>query len=187
MTIAVLGGSFDPPHIGHYWIANQVLELRKDIAKVLLVPVNKHQWKEISSSPKDRLNMLKLIATQNIEVSNIEIERDGISYTEDTLRELKKEYEKIYWIVGSDILNEYSKWDKRDEILNLATFLVFPRDECDLPETLPVGFELLSDSSLITTNISSTLIKDRIKKGLSISSFVTKGVEDYIREKKLYQ
>lgn len=186
MAIAVLGGSFDPPHTGHYWITHQILEIRKDIEKVILVPVYKHQWKTIIASPKDRLNMLKYFIDKNIEVSNMEIKRKGISYTKDTLLDLKKNYQKIYWIVGSDILKEYEKWDKKDELLNLATFLVFPRDPYLMPQVLPHGFEPLSDQSLITSNISSTKIKERLKKGLSIENFVPEKVRHYIMDNKLY-
>lgn len=187
MNVAVLGGSFDPPHIGHYWIAHQVLEKRKDIEKILLMPVSKHQWKPITASSEDRFNMLGSLLDNDIEISDIEIKRGGISYTEDTLRVLKIKYEKIYWIVGSDILEEYEKWEKKEELLNLATFLVFPRDPYLMPKSLPTGFEEVStDNDLITSNISSTKVKNRIKKGLSITNFVPEGIANFIKSKNLY-
>lgn len=186
MAIAVLGGSFDPPHIGHFWIAHQILEIRKDIEKIILIPVYKHQWKPIIASPEDRLKMLQYFVDVNIEVSDIEIKRKGISYTKDTLQDLKKNYEKIYWIVGSDIITEYEKWDKKEELLDLTTFLVFPRDPFLMSEVLPHGFEPLIAPSLIASNISSTKIKERLKKGLSIENFVTLEVNSFIIKKKLY-
>jgi len=187
MTIAVLGGSFDPPHLGHHWVVKQILEKRKDIEKILLIPVNKHQWKDVLASEEDRLDMLSEFVQPSIELSDIEIKRPGISYTEDTLRELKKKYSKIFWIVGSDILNEYKKWDKKDEILNLATLLVFPRDPYLLPEVLPHGFESLKNKDLITSNISSSAIRNRIAQNLPIKNFVTPRVEELIRSKGLYR
>jgi nicotinate-nucleotide adenylyltransferase len=186
MNVAVLGGSFDPPHMGHYWISRQVLEKRKDIEKVLLIPVAKHQWKPIIASVDDRLKMLNTLVSENIEVSDIEIKRGGISYTEDTLKELVKKYEKVYWIVGSDILQEFDKWDKKEELLSLTTFLVFPRDPYLMPKELPSGFQPILGDDLITSNISSTKVKSRIRQNLSIKNFVTKEVEEYIQHNKLY-
>ncbi|MCL5970831.1 MAG: nicotinate (nicotinamide) nucleotide adenylyltransferase [Patescibacteria group bacterium] len=189
MKIAVLGGSFDPPHIGHYFITRQILELRLDIDKILLVPAHQHQWKPIQASVEDRVQMLKCLENEKIEISDIEIKRAGISYTIDTIKELKKTTNAfIYWVVGSDILHEFDRWEKTEELLALATFLVFPRDPYHIPENVPKGFEVIKDSGhLITTNISSTVIRQRIKENKSIKYLVTKEIEEYISENNLYK
>lgn len=188
MKIAVLGGSFDPPHTGHYFVTRQILELRPDIDKILLMPAYQHQWKPIQATIKDRLNMLKSLENGKIKISDVEIKRKGISYTIDTVKEIKKTTNAfIYWIVGSDILSEFNRWEKTNELLSLTTFLVFPRDPYHTPKNLPKGFELLKYKNLITTNISSTQIRKRIEEKKSISYLVPREVERYISRKKLYK
>jgi nicotinate-nucleotide adenylyltransferase len=187
MKIAILGGRFDPPHIGHFLVAQQVLDFRPDIDKVLLVPAFQHQWKPIVASPKDRLEMLQSFVTPQIEISDVEIKRGGISYSIDTIKKVKEQTgAEIFWIVGSDILAEFHKWEKADELLKLATFLIFPRDPYSLPATIPNGFEVIRSKKLLTTNFSSTLVRERITQGKSIKNIVPESVEVYIKEHKLY-
>ena len=188
MNIAVLGGSFDPPHIGHYFVIRQILELRRDIDKILLVPAYQHQWKPAFASIEHRKSMLQYFAGNRVEISDVEIQRKGISYTIDTIKELKtKTSAEIYWIVGSDIVYEFEKWERKDELIMEAHFLVFPRDPYHLPKKLPQGFECIQDKNLITTNISSTTVRQRIKMGKDISYLVPEKVEEYIIERKLYK
>ena len=187
MKIAILGGRFDPPHIGHFLVAKQVLDLRKDIDKVLFVPAFQHQWKLIIASPKDRIAMLQSFLESGMEISDIEIKRGGISYSIDTVREIKKQTgAEIFWIVGSDILSEFHRWKNVDDLLKLATFLVFPRDPPALPKIIPQGFEVVSSPKLLTTNFSSTAIREKIKNGEPIKYLVPEGVEEYIRKHNLY-
>ena len=188
MKIGILGGSFDPPHLGHYFVIKQVLEIREDIDKILLVPAFQHQWKPIQASAKDRLAMLQSLVNEKVEISDIELQRQGVSYTVDTVREVKnKTNADIFWIVGSDILSEFHRWEKTEELLNLATFLVFPRDPHLIPETIPAGFEIIRNKDLITTSVSSTVIRQRVKEGESISYLVPKEIEEYITKHNLYQ
>lgn len=187
MKIAILGGRFDPPHIGHFLVAQQVLDYRKDIDKVLLVPAFKHQWKPIVASSTDRIEMLKSFIIPKIEISDIEIKRAGISYSIDTIRKIKEQTgAQIYWIVGSDILAEFHKWKKAEDLLKIATFLIFPRDPHVLPKIIPQGFEVIRSEELLTTNFSSTIVRERIKQGKSIKNIVPESVEKYIKEHKLY-
>lgn len=187
MNIAVLGGSFDPPHIGHYLVIKQIQELRSDIDKILLVPSFRHQWKPIQASATDRLAMMRYLIGERIELSDMETERKQGEYTIDTIRLLKKQIDAtFYFIVGSDIIYEFHRWKKTEELIQLATFLVFPRDPYHVPKKIPKGFELIQDKNLITTNLSSTIIRDRIKNGKSIHNLVQKEVENYIIQKKLY-
>lgn len=187
MKIGILGGSFDPPHLGHYLAIQQILDFRPDIKKILLMPAFKHQWKPSFTSVSDRIAMLQPFLNENIELSEIEIRRKGVSYTIDTIKEIKSQANaSLYWIIGSDILAEFHRWEKKEEILKFATFLVFPRDPYHLPKNLPKGFEVVQDKNLITTNISSTVIRQRVKMGKSIKYFVPNEVEEYIIEHKLY-
>jgi len=187
MKIAILGGRFDPPHIGHFLIVKQVLELRPDIDKVLFIPAFQHQWKPIIASPKDRIAMLESFPGPGMEISDIEIQRGGISYSIDTVKTIKEQTgAEIFWIVGSDILSEFHRWKNVDDLLKLATFLVFPRDPHALPKVIPQGFEVIRSPKLLTTNFSSTAIREKIKKGESIKYLVPGKVEEYIKEHKLY-
>ncbi len=187
MNIAVLGGSFDPPHIGHYLVIRQILDFRPDIDKILLIPAYKHQWKPSFASVKDRLLMTKSLVQEKTEISYIEIERKGVSYTIDTVRLIKQKTQAtLFWLAGSDILYEFDRWEKTEELINLTTFLIFPRDPYHLPKNLPKGFELVQNKNLITANISSTKIRDRVKNGLSIKHLVPNEVQKYIAKQKLY-
>ena len=122
-----------------------------------------------------------------MEISDIEIKRGGISYSIDTIQAVKKETgAEIFWIVGSDILSEFHRWKKVDDLLRMATFLVFPRDPHALPTEIPAGFEVISSPNLLTTNFSSTVIRERIKNGESIKYLVPGKVGKYIKEHKLY-
>ena len=190
MTIAILGGRFDPPHWGHYWVGRQVLDYQPTICKVWFIPAAQHQWKPTVASAHDRLAMVKLMAkaTKQFTVSDCELKRGGISYTVDTIREIKNQFHHtIYWIVGADIISEFNRWENREELTNLATFLVFPRDPYTIPSSLPAGFKLMKAPSLIVSNLSSTHIRDRIKNGKSIHGFVPDAVKTYINNKGLYQ
>jgi len=187
MKIAIFGGRFDPPHMGHFLVAKQVLEFRKDIDKLLLVPAFEHQWKPILASAKDRLEMLRCFAGPQIEISDIEIKRGGISYSVDTIKAIKQQTgADIFWVVGSDILPEFKKWKKADELLSLATFLILPRDPHALPRTIPEGFEIITSPKLVATDYSSTSIRERIKRKESISGLVPESVEEYIKKHNLY-
>lgn len=187
MKIAIFGGRFDPPHIGHWLVAQQILEKRPDIQEVWFVPAYKHQWKPIAAKGRDRLSMLQCFTSISMKVSNVELMRGGVSYAIDTIKEIKKRFHhKIYWIVGSDILLEFSRWEKTEKLTELATFLVFPRDPLLPPKKLPSGFELITGEDLITTNLSSTIIRERVKKHLPIANLVPKEVEEYITKHQLY-
>jgi len=187
MKVGILGGSFDPPHIGHYFVIQQILELCPDIDKVLLVPSYQHQWKPAFASIEDRKSMLQNFAGNRVEISDVEIQRKGISYTIDTIKELKVQTgAELYWIVGSDIVYEFERWERKEELVKEARFLVFPRDPYHLPKKLPQGFECIQDKNLITTNISSTIIRQRIKMGKDITRLVPEEVKKYIIKHKLY-
>ncbi|MBI2036214.1 nicotinate (nicotinamide) nucleotide adenylyltransferase [Candidatus Microgenomates bacterium] len=188
MNIAILGGRFDPPHLGHYLIIRQVLEIRSDIDKLLLVPASQHQWKPTVAAGKNRLEMLRPFQTDKVEISDTEIVRGGISYSIDTIKEVKqKTGGNIFWIVGSDIVAEFTRWEKKEALIELATFLVFPRDPYHLPKKLPRGFKLISGKNLITTNLSSTILRERIAQGKPITHLVPKETEIYIQKNNLYR
>jgi nicotinate-nucleotide adenylyltransferase len=188
MKIALFGGRFDPPHVGHFLIARQVLENRQDIEKVIFVPAYKHTWFPTVASPDDRIKMLSLCLEKGIEVSDVEVKRGGVSFAIDTIREIKqKTKNELFWIIGSDNLQDFNRWKDHEEILKLAKILVYPRGLCTLPEELPVGFEKVEGLNLITSDTSSAVIRQRIKEGKGIKYLVPEEIEKYIKENKLYE
>lgn len=188
MKTALLGGMFDPPHLGHLWVAKQVLERVSDVLEVVLIPGNVHQWKKTVGTAKQRYEMTKFMETEKITVSDIEIKRGGTSYSIDTIKEYKKLHNTdVYWIVGSDILEEFSRWENSEDLVKEVKFIVFPRDPYHIPENIPPGFEVVKGENIITSNISSTAIRERVKSGLPISDFVTSEIGNYIKKNNLYK
>lgn len=163
-TVAVLGGTFDPPHFGHLWLAKTTLATGL-VDEVWLMPNFSHPWREPIAKAQDRLAMCQFLENKKIRASKIEIKRKGKSYTIDTVRELKIRYHyDFFWLMGSDRLIDLNKWKRTRELLKETEFIVFPR----------------------MIKISSSKIRERVKKGQSISDLVPKEVEEYIRKHKLY-
>ncbi len=187
MNIAILGGRFDPPHLGHYWVARQILERGPQVSEVWFVPVNIHAWKKAVVESRQRLEMVRFFEEERLKISSIEIERPGISYTIDTIKYLKENYKQdnFFWIVGSDALADFSNWRQSQKLAVSAPFIVFPRGGYPI-KMLPLGMKKINGEGIIETNLSSTHIRERIKRGLPIKGMVTPEVEKYIREKKLY-
>jgi nicotinate-nucleotide adenylyltransferase len=204
MKIALLGGSFDPPHLGHLLIARQVKELTA-IDQVWLLPnystASHHKiFQKILSPVADRFAMAKLLENAFIKVSDFEMHHNKDSITIITLELLTKVYPQhtFYWITGSDKLETFQKYDRWEDILTNHNLIVFPREHMltDLEarvrqsfqlQTIPRNVIVLHSKGLILTNISSTLIRERVTEGLSITDLVPKKVEEYITEKKIYQ
>lgn len=188
MNIAILGGRFDPPHNGHLWVGRQVLERGPDISEVWFMPTHIHPWKSSEAESRDRLFMLKSFEDEKIKVSSLEIEKGGTSYTIETVDLLKQANpnDSFYWIVGSDVISDFSKWRSAQKLAIKIPFLVFPRSGYPV-KFLPVGMKLINGEGLVQTNLSSTHIRDRIKKNLSIKGFVSADVEDFIKKKNLYK
>jgi len=183
MKIALLGGSFNPPHVCHMMICYYVLETA-EVDKVWLIPCYLHAFEKELAPFHHRFNMCALaieIFNKRVEVSSVEEERKGISWTIDTVRHLKKLHPHVEfeWIAGSDVTREFASWKDFDLLQQMVTFRVIPRS--GYLENIKEGTH-----SLFFPNISSTMIRDRIKKGLSISHLVPKSVERYIREHRLY-
>lgn len=188
MKIAILGGRFDPPHTGHFLIAQQTLDFYTYIDKVVFIPAYKHAWSPITASARDRISMLQSCLQSRMEVSDIEVRRKKISYTIDTVKAIKKVTgADIYWVIGADILQEFHKWKNHEELVKIVKFIVFPRDPHFLPKKIPQGFEVMKSSKLLTTNFSSSVIRERVKQKKSIKYLVPEAVEQYIRNHNLYE
>ncbi len=195
--IGVLGGTFDPPHLGHLIIATEFLfALRLD--QVLFVPAGRppHKTGRIISSDDDRLAMVRL-ATAGVPgfaVSTIDIERGGVSYTADLLEFLRAERpdHDFFFLMGEDSLRDLPTWHDPNRICRLAEIGVARRPgvRVDLATTLdalPDCRGRLHFVSPPAIGISSSELRRRVRDGEPIAFQVPAAVERYIRERGLYR
>ena len=192
MPIALLGGSFDPVHIGHLHVCEQVLmELGYD--RVLLIPAYRSPLRPNPhfASPKQRLQMLALATTGNdrLQIDSWELEQSRLSYTIDTVRHLNSLYNphddpsnRLGLIVGSDHIAQLARWYDSARLLESVNLIVFARDH-RRPQDIPAAVTYIDTMPLV---MSSSLIRQRIAQGLAFRYLVPEAVYNYIQEQRLY-
>nr|WP_078428869.1 nicotinate-nucleotide adenylyltransferase [Alkalihalobacterium alkalinitrilicum] len=186
--IGILGGTFDPPHIGHLLIAQEVLEQCK-LDEIWFMPANipPHKKTNDVSSVDDRIEMVTkaIDGADQFVVSTIELERTGPSYTVDTLKELKMKLPDVdfYFIIGGDMIEQLHTWERIDELFEYVTFVGLGRPGYSETSTYEEKMVLLT---IPQVDISSSSIRDRIKEGRSIRYFVPESVRHFIEERELY-
>ncbi len=199
VRLGVFGGTFDPPHLGHLLTATDALE-QLSLDRILLVPNAVQPLKGAAqASPGERLEMVRLLAGNDtrFQVESIEVDRDGLSFTVDTLEELASRYAgaRLFFLAGADVLTSFHKWRNTARILELATLVVLsraaPREStADSAASMRALDGLPEGAITVTTriiDISSSEIRARVKRGLPIHGFVTETVERYIVERALYK
>ena len=195
--IGIYGGTYSPPHIGHMKAAEYAIEALK-LDRLLLIPtgVSPHKQMSAGATSEDRLQMLRLSAVgiEKAEVSDIELKREGRSYTVDTLRTLQEEYPgaELVLLMGTDMFLSFMTWREPESIMKLATLAVFCRGEKGenakieaqktALEALGARIELVENP---VTAISSTDLRRMLVFGCA-DPFLMPGVGDYIRERGLY-
>ncbi len=196
--IGMFGGSFNPVHLGHIGLAQAFIEELK-LDKLLIVPTNipPHKSANDMTSSSHRFNMCKIAfeGIEKVEVSDIEIKRQGASYTVDTLRQLKQTYKdsKIYLITGADMFMTVQNWKEAENILKIATVCTAPRDITNYNELFAHSKKLANTQgkSVILKNpimqVSSTQIRNLIKENLDTSHLTGDLVQKYILENSIYQ
>ena len=197
MNIAILGGSFDPPHRGHVIIAKRLLKLYH-FDEVWFIPCYQHPFSKSLSNPDKRFQMTKYLENGSIKVSAFEIRKKSISYTIDTLNSLTAQHpnDRFSWIIGTDQTDNFTKWKNWQEIINNFRLVVVPRTnfrkaveklkEIANKVTVPENIVLVDKKKFRPIYISSTLIRKRVKEKKPISNFVPKKVETYIIQNNLY-
>jgi len=187
--VGVFGGTFDPIHYGHLITAQSVREIR-NLDKIIFIPafISPHKSDRKTSSADDRLNMIKIAidGVSFFDFSDIEIKKGGISYTVDTLSDLKKKYDTIEFIIGYDNIFEFHTWKDPDEIMKLAKIVVLKRKS-----SYPARFKdkYYNQAVFVQTRgieISATDIRERVKNDLPINFLVPPKVMEYIYNNKLY-
>lgn len=202
MKTGILGGSFNPIHNGHLKLALSALdEYRLD--KVLIMPNNDTYYKKDAGiSDNDRIEMIKLAIEgfDKLELSDIEIRRGGITYTIDTIRELKQKdadegtVNQYYFIIGGDSLQNLYYWRDIGGLFDNMIFLAAVRGDLDMGRLLDLKRMYLEHYpeakidflSVDADNISSSDIRSRVAEGKSINGLVCEKVEGYIKSRGLY-
>ncbi len=184
MNISLLGGAFNPPHNGHLMIAQQVLDFTNTDEVWFLPNFNQSPPKPVASM-EDRLAMTQLLDLPKTRVSTIEIDSKLDGETIHILPYLPKEH-SFSFIIGSDQLPTLHYWQGWEELLQQMPFFVFPR--YGYPnEPLYPNMHVISDELLVGSNISSTKIRERVKRGLPIDQLVPQNIAEYIRKAGLYK
>jgi nicotinate-nucleotide adenylyltransferase len=188
MKIGILGGTFNPVHIGHLILAEEARE-KLGLDKVIFIPTALPPHKDnVNIAPAaDRLKMLKLATKSNkyFAVSDVEIKRKGRSYTIDTLKELKKKYknDELYFIIGSDLLKYLNEWKDLSQILKMVEFIAATRPGYSL-EKIPPYIHTLP---IRAVDVSGFEVRQCVNQGKSFGYLVMDKVFDYIKRKKLYK
>ncbi len=189
--LGIFGGTFDPIHLGHLLVAEVARQLLA-LQRVFFVPARIPPHKRASSSsPEHRFRMVTLACAANpyFEVSDVEIRREGPSYTVDTLRELRKISSpdaEFFLMMGADSARDLGSWKDHETLLSDAKIVVLGRPgtgEDSIPSELGARLTFLSTPLV---EISSTDIRRRVGEGGSIRYMVTDAVESFIRAERLY-
>lgn len=188
MRIGILGGTFDPIHNGHLYLAKKVLQ-RLRLKKIIFIPtyLTPHKRDRIITPALHRYRMVKLAVSKNkrFEASDIEIRRKGRSYSVDTLKFLRKKYgssAELFFIAGSDSLKDIDKWKNLKTITRLSTFVVVERPGFKLKD-VPSDFMVLKINA---KDISASAIRKNIKCGRGIKKTIPSSVKTYIGRHGLY-
>jgi nicotinate-nucleotide adenylyltransferase len=194
--IGILGGTFDPVHNGHIAAARQLLGVA-DVDQVWLMPnaTPPHRTAAPVAPAEDRMRMVEVAVAgyDGLVASRVEVDRGGISYTFDTIRELAREYpgQRFTLLIGSDAALQIRSWQNADALLDEASFVIFNRPETALaPQTLhELGFAPARTRivHLDTPPIAAHQVRDRLARGAPIDDLVPAGVADYIRIHELYR
>ena len=189
MKIGLLGGSFNPIHIGHLILAEEARD-HFSLRKVLFIPSYRSPHKKNEArrvTPRHRVAMVRLAVKGHagFAVSDIEIRRGGVSYTIDTVRELRRKIPRaeFFFLVGSDWVKQLSTWKEARKLFPLCRFVMVERPEFPVKK-VPHGFERLTIPQI---GISSKAIRQRVREGRSISYQVPEAVEKYILKHALYR
>jgi nicotinate-nucleotide adenylyltransferase len=189
--IGILGGTFDPVHNAHLDLAQAALD-QYGLDVVLFVPTGMPVRKlgKTQAGAQDRLSMLRAACEnkEGFEVSSMEVDRPGVTYTIDTLRELKALYRnesRLYLILGEDTATDLATWKDARELAALAGVLYAKRPGGSRESRLPEGFTC-SELLMEVCDISSSGVRELLQKGSDVSNFVPTRVSDYIEEHGLY-
>jgi nicotinate-nucleotide adenylyltransferase len=196
LRVGILGGAFNPPHIGHLVCAQEAL-VQLELERVVFMPVGVPPHREIDLDPgaETRLELVELAVAddERFEASRIELDREAPSYTSDTLEQLAKDSPKdeLFLILGGDQAAALASWHEPERVLERATVAVFERVSWSRNAImikigrLP-GAERVRYLDMPLIQVSSSAIRRRVREGLPIRYLVPDKVADYISSHDLY-
>jgi nicotinate-nucleotide adenylyltransferase len=188
VRLGIFGGTFDPPHLGHLLVAIDAVEALA-LDRLTFVPAARQPLKAnvVTAPAAARLAMTLRLAGDDprFAVDAVEIDRDGLSFTVDTMRTFAAQAPEAerYFLLGADAWRSFPRWREPAEIMRLATVVVLTRGG------EPIGSSDLRAPRVLPTrriDISSTEIRSRVRAGLSLRGFVPEAVREYIEENGLY-
>ena len=189
MSIYFLGGSFDPPHLGHLKIIQSCFK-KFDVNKFILIPTNRSPFKKKMpiATAFHRIQMLKLLINninKDIIIDDWEVKRDAPSYSYDTIKHLNIIYPNSHlsMIIGEDQLECFKEWKNYNKILDAVELIVFNRSENNHELIKDMEFRLISDFQI---DISSTFIREDLSNGKLSQNDLIPEIYHYIQENELY-
>ncbi|MCF7824397.1 MAG: nicotinate-nucleotide adenylyltransferase [Candidatus Marinimicrobia bacterium] len=194
MKLCLFGGTFDPPHNAHFIIAEAIRE-SLDLNKIIFVPANKppHKFEILPVTPVEhRIAMLKLCIDDipQFEFSDIELKRGGVSYTIDTILQIKEEKgissDDLHFLIGSDSLADFKSWYRWEDILNESQVIVARRPRFEKSAIDADLLERVVFLNLPRMEISSTDIRNRFHTNKMTRFYVPDVVSEYIKKHKIY-
>lgn len=192
MKLGIFGGTFNPIHYGHL-INAEIIRSDFELDAILFIPSKKPVYKQVAGNvpAEDRFAMASLAikGVNGLSVSRIEIDGDEPSYTINTIKKLQKKYsrDRLYLIIGTDSFGKLEAWRGRDCLLEMVSIIVMkrPGNNC-MPKMDLENYDIsFADNPLI--DISSSMIRDRIKKGKSVKFLLPNSVIAYLQKKRLYE
>jgi nicotinate-nucleotide adenylyltransferase len=193
MQIGIMGGTFDPLHLGHLFVAEQARE-QMSLDEVWFMPSNvpPHKDQQPFADPLHRLEMVRLAIADHpkFKLCELEFEIGGISYSVNTATILKQRYpqHQFHWIIGADMVQYLPKWYRIQDMVELATFIGLDRpgyvhSNQELPDWLSNSITMIK---MVQVDISSTDVRNRLARGHSVRYMLTEPVRSYIQENQLY-
>ena len=195
MRLGLLGGTFDPIHLGHLILAEACREAC-ELDEVWFLPTGNPPHKEASeiTEARQRIEMLEmaLAGVREFKINDMEVRRTGTTYTVDTLTELKEEDSdrELFFLIGADSLHDFPTWREPERIAELATLLVVNRAGREMPEIDSLSEKIRNSVQIVTIpdiGIASSDLRRRVAEGNSIRFQVPRSVEVYIEQHQLYR
>lgn len=191
--IGIFGGSFNPIHNGHIYIAREVKK-KLSLDRIIFVPTGFAPHKDNSDfAPKtDRFNMVKLSIGDEFEISDIEIKKAVPCYAVDTMSELKNVYcdDDLYYIIGADSLRDFLTWKDPEKLFSMLNIVVVDRENTDIDKIAREYRESYGAEIFVChikpVDISSTQIRKELRENKNVGEYIPRIVWEYIKKHKLY-